>query len=238
MKKVYVIIPTFNEHENIHILLRKLKNLKIIHKIIIVDDSNNFLTKKKIFETKIKVKYYKRSGKKGRGSAVIYGLKKIIKFLKKDDLIVEMDADLSHDPFEIKKNLKYFKKKKCNLLISSRYLNGSNIINWDLKRTILSKISNILARLLLGVPVSDYTNGFRIYSKEASKLIIKKCGNIGDGFIILSEILICIHKAGLKICERKTNFLNRERGESNVNLSLIIASFLGLIKLFFIKKDY
>ena len=210
----------------------------MIHTIIIVDDSNNFLTKKKILETKIKVKYYKRSGKKGRGSAVMYGFKKIIKLLENDDLIVEMDADLSHDPLEIKKNLVYFKKNKCSLLISSRYLKGSSVINWDLKRIILSKVSNFIARLLLGVPVSDYTNGFRIYSKEASELIVKKCGNIGDGFIILSEILICIHKADLKIGERKTKFLNRERGESNVNLSLIISSFLGLIKLFFIKKNY
>ena len=112
MRKVYIIIPTFNEHENIHILLRKIKNLNLIHKIIIVDDSNNFLTKKKILETKIKVNYYRRSAKKGRGSAVIYGLKKIIKSLKKDDLIIEMDADLSHDPLEIKKNLAFFKKKK------------------------------------------------------------------------------------------------------------------------------
>ena len=91
------------------------------------------------------------------------------------------------------------------MLISSRYINGSKIINWPISRTILS-FSNKLARILLSIPVSDYTNGFRIYSLRSSKIIIKKCGKIGDGFIILSEILQEIYKAKLKIGEINTVF--------------------------------
>ena len=238
MKKIAIIIPTYNEHENILILLNKLSKLKYIKTIIIIDDSNNDLTKQKIKKSKIKVKYYKRSKKLGRGSAVLFGIKKIIKKLLDNDLIVEMDADLSHNPNELSRNIKFFIKNKTDLLISSRYLKGSKIINWGLKRKLLSRMSNILAKFFLNVPVSDYTNGFRIYNKKSAKLILKKCGRIGEGFIILSEILICIHTSGLKINEIKTIFVNRVRGESSVNFKLILNSLTGLIKLYLIKKNY
>ncbi len=238
MKKIAIIIPAYNEHENILILLNKLNKLKYIKTIIIIDDSSNDLTKQKITKSKIKVKYYKRSKKLGRGSAVLFGIKKIIKKLSDNDLIVEMDADLSHNPNEISRNIKFFIKNKSDLLISSRYLKGSKIINWGLKRKILSRVSNILAKFFLKVPVNDYTNGFRIYNKKSAKLILKKCGRIGEGFIILSEILICIHNSGLKINEIKTIFVNRVRGESSVNFKLILNSFVGLIKLYLIKKNY
>ena len=238
MKKIAIIIPAYNEHENILILLNKLNKLKYIKTIIIIDDSSNDLTKQKITKSKIKVKYYKRSKKLGRGSAVLFGIKKIIKKLSNNDLIVEMDADLSHNPNELSRNIKFFVKNKSDLLISSRYLKGSKIINWGLKRKILSRASNILAKFFLKVPVNDYTNGFRIYNKKSAKLILKKCGRIGEGFIILSEILICIHNSGLKINEIKTIFINRVRGESSVNFKLIFNSFVGLIKLYLIKKNY
>jgi hypothetical protein len=94
-----------------------------------------------------------------------------------------------------------------------------------------------MARILLNVGVSDYTNGFRIYSKKSIKLITKNCGNIGDGFIVLSEILMQIKKNKLKIDETSSIFINRKRGESSVNLKLIIQSFLGLIKVFLIKNN-
>ena len=108
----------------------------------------------------------------------------------------------------------------------------------DHSRRIFSKLSNILAKSILKINVTDYTNGFRIYSKEATKLIVKKCGKIGDGFIVLSEILLILNINKFKINEVSSIFVNRIRGESSVNLKLIIQSFIGLIKLFFIKKNY
>tara|TARA_B100000780_G_C20690644_1_gene274703 strand:+ start:81 stop:383 length:303 start_codon:yes stop_codon:yes gene_type:complete len=96
-------------------------------------------------------------------------------------------------------------------------------------------MSNFLASMLLKIPVSDYTNGFRFYSKPAVELITLKCGKIGDGFIILSEILLQLSLNQFKIGETKTNFVNRTRGESSVNIRLIYNSLIGLIKLFFIK---
>ena len=101
-----------------------------------------------------------------------------------------------------------------------------------------SKISNLLAKFLLKIPVSDYTNGFRIYSSKATNIIIRKCGNIGDGFIILSEILMELYLMKLNIGETSTIFVNRKRGESSVNLNLIYKSFMGLIKIYLKKKYY
>ena len=146
-----------------------------------------------------------------------------------------MDADLSHDPFELKENLKFFNKNQSDLLISSRYLKNSKIINWSIQRLVFSYLSNKLAKFLLKVPVTDYTNGYRIYSKPAAEHIIKKCGKIGDGFIILSEILVELYYNKFVVLETSSIFRNRVRGESSVNFKEIVNSFIGLIKIYRIK---
>ena len=143
-----------------------------------------------------------------------------------------MDADLSHPPYELRRNIKFFNNNNLDLLIGSRYLERSQIINWPISRRIFSKLANFLARFLLKVPCSDYTNGYRIYSRRAANEIVEKCGKIGDGFIILSEILLVLYKRNFKIGEINTKFVNRSRGESSANLRLIIASFIGLIKIY------
>ncbi len=232
MKKINVIIPTYNEKENIFRLTKKI--LKLFPKaiIFIVDDTKN-LDLKRYFKDK-RIKYFLRKNKKGRGSAVLFGLKKSLKN-SKDEIFIEMDADFSHNPNELKKNLIYFKKKKLDLLIASRYLAKSKIYNWSIFRSLFSVLANILARALLNVGVSDYTNGYRIYSKRSVRLITKKCGKIGDGFIVLSEILLQIKLKKLKIGEVPTIFVNRKRGESSVNFKLILQSLFGLIYLYLIK---
>lgn len=231
---IAVIIPAFNEQENLFKLTTLIKKY-INSKIIIVDDSISNETEKIIKKKKINCYYFRRNKKLGRGSAVLYGLKKALK-LKKINLFIEMDADLSHSPQELKRNLNYFIYNNLDLLISSRYLRGSKIINWPVSRKIFSRISNLLARFLLGIPITDYTNGFRIYSRRAAKIVIKKSGKIGDGFIILSEILLIIYNQNFKIGEINSKFINRVRGESSVNIKLIIEAFFGLIKLYLLKK--
>ena len=94
-----------------------------------------------------------------------------------------------------------------------------------------------LAKLLLKVPVHDYTNGFRFYSRSAAQTIIKKCNKSGGGFIILSEIILVLWKKNFKISETTTIFRNRMRGESSVNIKLIIDSLIGLFKLYLLKKS-
>ena len=233
ISKVAIIIPAYNESENIATLLKEIKR-NINSKIIIVDDSNNDLTKNILIKEKIT--YIKRKKKSGRGSAVIKGIKESLRN-KNIDLFIEMDADLSHNPSELNRNIKFFLKKKLDVLIASRYIKNSKIVNWPMSRKILSRISNFLVKALLRMPYSDYTNGYRIYSRNAANKVVKECGKIGDGFILLSEILMVLHNNNFKIGEIHTIFVNRIRGESSVNISLIIDSLVGLIKLFLIKNS-
>jgi len=232
MSNIAIIIPAYKENENIFRLIKKIKSIIPKSYIYIVDDS----PKKNLIKKKLKnnINFFYRNKKLGRGSAVIYGLKKAI--LKKNiNIFIEMDADFSHNPTELKKKINFFKKNKLDLLIASRYIRKSRIINWPYSRKILSFLANFIAKQFLRVPVTDYTNGFRIYSKKSAQVIINECGKIGDGFIILSEILFKIYSHNLKISELPTIFVNRKRGESSLNFSLILFSFIGLIKLIFIK---
>ena len=199
MKSIGIVIPAYNERENILKLIRKIRNsLNCI--IIIVDDSADLSTQKILKKNKIKnVRYYNRGKKSGRGSAVLFGFKKLLKIKKNINCLIEMDADLSHSPSELKRNISYFYNNSLDLLIGSRYLQDSKIINWPLSRRILSKFSNMLAKTLLEVPVNDYTNGYRFYSKSAAKTIISKCKKTGGGFSILSEIILILWKMNFKI---------------------------------------
>ena len=231
-----IIVPVFNEYENINILLNEIyKNDFKDLIIIIVDDSDkNF--ENNIKKQKDKIIYLFRGKKLGRGSAVLYGIKYALSAFDNIDLFIEMDADMSHNPNELKKNLSFFSENKLDLLISSRYKKNSKIINWPLKRKILSFLSNRLSKLVLKVPITDYTNGYRIYSSQAAKFVMQNCGKIGDGYIVLSEILIQLYYNKYKIDEIDTIFVNRVRGTSNVTISEILLSLIGLFKIWKEKK--
>jgi dolichol-phosphate mannosyltransferase len=227
-----IVIPCYNEEENIFKLIKSLKNkIKRNCKIVIIDDSRKNLN--------IKLKniiYIHRKKKLGRGSAVLLGLKLLLN-QKKISHFIEMDADFSHNPNEINKNLKFFNENKLDLLISSRYLRKSQILNWPLKRRILSKLSNMLIKFLLKIPMNDFSNGFRIYSREAVNKIVKTCGKKDSNFIILSEIIVVLYRGNYKISETKTIFKNRVRGESSVNLALLLKSLYNLVQIFYLNKS-
>ena len=235
MKKIAIIIPTYNELDNIENLIQEIIKNVPESTIFIVDDSKDKEIGNLISSKELKAKYFHRENSRGRGSAVLHGFTNALKE-NQFDIYLEMDADFSHNPNELRKNIEYFSDNNLDLLIASRYLKKSKIINWGLNRRILSKLSNVLARVLLGVKIKDFTNGFRIYSKRATEIITKKCGNIGDGFIILSEIIIVLKNNSFKIDETETIFVNRTRGESSVNTKLILASLYGILKLYFIKN--
>lgn len=231
---IAIIIPAFKESDNIEKLIVSILEAVKDPNIIIVDDSPDESIGEIIKKFK-NINYIYRGKKMGRGSAVIEGMRHIIDN-KKINKIVEMDADLSHNPYEIKENLIIFEQNNLDLLISSRYLKDSNIINWSIGRKVFSSLANKAAKVFLRIPITDYTNGFRIYSRSAIKHIIENCGKSGDGFIILSEILVELYFNNFKIKETKSVFKNRVRGESSVNLKLIIDSFVGLLKIYKKKK--
>lgn len=232
---VAIVIPAFKESQNIENLIKSILEVLNDPFIVIVDDSPD----KKIEEivnTFRNIHYIYRGKKLGRGSAVIEGMKTAVK-KKELDIIIEMDADLSHNPKEIYENLKEFKKRELDLLISSRYLKESKIINWSLRRKIFSFLSNKLTKFLLRIPITDYTNGFRIYSRKSVEHIILNCGKIGDGFVILSEILVELYFNNYKVGETPSIFKNRIRGESSVNTKEILNAFFGLFKIYRRKKE-
>ena len=233
MSKIAIIIPTYNEIKNIERLIKGVRKFLPKSYIYIIDDSHDSEIGQLLIKKKLKVEYLYRK-KKGRGSAVLDGMKLAFRD-KKFDLFIEMDADYSHNPNELLSKIKFFKKKKLDMLIASRYLEESKIINWSLSRKILSKLSNNLAKFLLRININDFTNGYRFYSRRSVKKIISNCGKIGYGFIILSEIIVILNKNNYKISEHPTTFLNRQRGKSSVNLKLILQSLFGLIKLTFMK---
>ncbi len=232
---ICIVIPSFNENENINLLLDEIYKLDLNNfYIVIIDDSiESFQNRIKFINDRI---YYIHRGKKlGRGSAILHGISHALNLKKDIKLFIEMDADMSHHPNELLRNIDFFKKKNLDLLISSRYKKKSKIINWPINRKILSYLSNKLSNWVLKVPISDYTNGYRIYSLNAAKFITNNCGKIGDGYIVLSEILIQLYYNKFTISEVDTIFINRVRGTSNVNFGEILKSLLGLYKIWRIK---
>ncbi len=231
---VGLVLAAYREELNIKELLNSIYNNLNISKIVIIDDSPENLIQG-IISNFDNIIYIHRGKKLGRGSAVITGIREILNY-KEVNVIIEIDTDLSHDPLEIPDNLKKFKEENLDLLISSRYLKGSKVLNWSLNRRLFSRLANFLTRLFLGVPVSDYTNGFRIYSRKAAIHISKNCGLIGNGFMILSEILVELYYNKFTVAETNTIWKNRIRGKSTVSLKLILESLIELFKIYKRKK--
>ena len=150
------------------------------------------------------------------------------------DYIIEMDSDCSHDPTEIKFLLQKIENENYDLIIGSRYLKTSKIVGWPLKRKIFSKFANLLAQILFGFDISDYTNGFRIYSSRSINEILKyEIKN--NGFIYLTETLVILKNKKFRISEYPTIFINRKFGNSSLKLNEIINSLLGIFKIKFRK---
>ena len=224
-----IILPTYNEELNIGNILKKLRNEFSDFFILVVDDSQNDLTRKEFERYKNdKCKIISRNQKKGRGSAIRLGFEYAIK--NDYSVIIEMDSDLSHDPTDLSNMINKFQKGNFDIIIGSRYLKESKIINWSKKRIIFSKLGNFLARFLFKNSIKDYTNGFRVYKKEVVNKVIQS-NQINSGFIYLTEILVIALKNNFSISEFPIRFVNRVKGESSVNLKSIIESFLGILNL-------
>jgi dolichol-phosphate mannosyltransferase len=236
MGNVGIVIPSYNESECIGALVHEIF-MHVPHALItIVDDSPDDKTKSVVLGLQNpKVHFIKRTKKGGRGSAVLEGIKDLLS--KGCDPIVEMDADFSHPPAQMPQLLQYFDSSQLDMLIASRYLPASKITNWPLSRRIFSKFSNKLAKTVLRIPVSDYTNGYRFYSSAAANHIVETCGKCGKGFIALSEILVNVFCAGMKIGEFPTHFVNRVRGESSLNHREITNAITGLVNIYFLKNN-
>jgi dolichol-phosphate mannosyltransferase len=227
--KVAVVIPTYNERDNIGPLVAALLSLEHNLRIIVVDDSSPDGTGAMADELAAghpQVRVIHRAGKGGRGAAVLTGFRAAL--FTGADLFVEMDADLGHDPAELPRLLDA--AADYDLVIGSRDAPGGRVANWPWRRTLFHHVANLCARLLLGIPVRDYTNGYRVYRRRVLESLDFDSIE-STGYIVLSEVLVQLHRAGFRIGEVPTTFVNRQRGVSNTTPAEIAEAFTGILKL-------
>jgi dolichol-phosphate mannosyltransferase len=231
-----VVIPSYKEAENIAPLIQAVLSGIPEARVVVVDDSPDLGTVESAEGLHLpQVTVVHRGEKGGRGSAVLHGLRILLE--QGCEQLIEMDADFSHPPAQIPELLAKARQEKIDLLIASRYVPSSRILNWPLTRHLFSRSSNWLARLLLRVPVRDYTNGYRTYSRRAAETIVESCGRLGKGFISLSEILVNCYYRGFTVAEVPTVFTNRSRGESSVTAAEVRNAIAGLYRIFLLKRQ-
>ncbi len=230
MAKTLAIIPTYNEAANIIKLMNAVLAVSPDISVLVVDDASPDGTgeaaEKGAESYSNRAFVMHREAKNGRGGAVLDGIRW---GLERDfDYFVEMDADFSHEPGEMPLLLE--KIKEYDFVIGSRYLPQSKIVNWPKSRRIFSKLANFYARFFLGIPISDYTNGYRCYRRETAAALELETIN-AKGYIVLSEVAFQLYRKGFTVGEIATVFVNRQRGESNFSVDEVLSAFFNIIVL-------
>ncbi len=220
MEKILIIIPTYNESENIESILEKVVNLNIPNlDILVVDDSSPDGTGDIVSElSKVdsRIQLLRRDGKKGLGTAYVAGFKHAIS--KGYDFIFEMDADHSHNPLEVPYMLE--KAQSCDLVIGSRYLTGVNVINWPFHRLLISLTGNWYARLVTRMPFKDCTSGFKCFRCSVLKSInLDKISS--DGYSFQIEMTYKAWRRRFKIEEHPIIFVDRKKGVSKMSIKVM-----------------
>lgn len=230
-----VVLPSYNEAENIAALVAEIRAAVPEAAIVIVDDSPNLATVNAVAPLRgPSVRVIHRDSKGGRGSAVLLGMRELLD--AGCDTIVEMDADFSHAPAQIPELAASVNGRGADMAIASRYVPGGRIVNWPLSRRLFSRAANAFERALFRVPVRDYTGGFRAYSKRAAELIAATCGKAGRGFIPLCEIAVAVHYHGMRVVEVPTTFVNRTRGKSSFSVAEVWEAARGLGRIYALKR--
>ncbi len=216
MKKSLVIIPTFNEAENIKKLLKAIVHLNIpnLHALVVDDNSPDGTAKivQELITNDSQIRLFQRPAKMGLGTAYVEGFKYALK--EGFDFIFEMDADFSHDPKEIPRFLE--KIEEYDLVIGSRYATGVNVINWPLSRLLISLAANTYSRVITRLPVHDCTSGFKCFRREVLESI--DLDNISsDGYAFQIEMTFKAWRKGFKICEIPIIFIDRTKGDSKMS---------------------
>ncbi len=231
MSKVYVVTPTYNERGNLPILVEKIFALKIPElRMVIVDDNSpdgtGALAEELARAHPISVLH--RAGKQGLGTAYVAGFKHTL--AEKPDFIIQMDADLSHDPTTIPVMLE--KMQESDLVLGSRYIPGGRTENWDFFRKMVSRFGNFYARTILGLPYRDLTGGFKCFRREVlEKINLDSLSSVGYNFQI--ETTYRAHQSGFTIAEVPIVFRERKTGQSKFNLKIMLESFWRVLLLRF-----
>ena len=232
MLKAVVIIPTYNEIDNISIAIEKVLSLGENFDILVVDDNSPDGTAKVVkgFVSKHLNRVFLeiKNIKEGLGKAYTLGFNWAM--ARNYEYIFEMDADLSHDPNDLVRMYNELQNINCDVVIGSRYVNGINVVNWPLSRIILSYFASIYSRIITGLPVKDATSGFVGFKREVlEKMNLSSI--LFNGYAFQIELKFKAFKNNFKILEIPIIFRDRVHGESKMSGNIIFEAVFGLIKL-------
>lgn len=227
-----VIIPTYNEKENIENIIRAVFGLEKVFHILVVEDNSPDgtadIVRRMQKEYPERLFMIERKGKLGLGTAYIAGFRWAIE--KKYDYIFEMDADFSHNPNDLPRLYAACHDQGADLSIGSRYVSGVNVVNWPMGRVLMSYFASKYVRIITGVKIHDTTAGFVCYRRSVLETIeLDKVRFKGYAFQI--EMKYTAYKCGFKITEVPVIFVNRELGTSKMNSSIFGEAVFGVIRL-------
>jgi dolichol-phosphate mannosyltransferase len=236
-----VIIPTYNEIENIERIIRKVFSLEKSFDVLIIEDNSPDGTADKVKslmpEFKGRLFIEERKGKLGLGTAYIHGFKWALNHGYQ--YIFEMDADFSHNPDDLPRLYKACAVDGADLAIGSRYINGVNVVNWPMGRVLMSYYASAYVRLITRMKVRDTTAGFKCYTRRVLETInLDKISFIGYAFQI--EMKYTAWKLGFRVVEVPIIFTDRTQGQSKMSKNIFKEAILGVISLRFknIKKTH
>ena len=231
MSDSIVLIPTYNEKENIEAIIRAVFGLSVPFHILVIDDNspdgtaNIVKTLQQEFPESLHI--LERPGKQGLGRAYMAGFEWAL--AHNYDLVYEMDADFSHNPNDLVR-LRQACLDGADVAVGSRYVSGVNVVNWPMGRVLMSYFASKYVRFVTGLPVADTTAGFKCYKKEVLQTIeMDKIKFVGYAFQI--EMKFTAYKCGFKITEVPIIFVNRELGTSKMSGGIFSEALLGVIKL-------
>jgi len=237
MEKSLVIIPTYNEKENIADIIDVVFGLEKAFDILVVDDNSPDGTAQIVEGLQVRyparLHLLNRQAKEGLGRAYIAGFQWALH--KKYDYIFEMDADFSHPPEDLLKLRAVLENDEADVSVGSRYLKGRiNVVNWDLKRILLSYFASIYVRIITGIPVRDTTAGFVGYKRKVLESFdFEKIKFVGYAFQI--EMKYVAWKKGFRIKEVPIVFTDRIKGKSKMHGGIIAEAIWGVLKMRFTK---
>lgn len=230
MSDTLVIIPTYNEIDNIEDILRVVFGLKKSYHVLIVDDGSPDgtadIVKKLQQEYPEQLHIEERTGKLGLGTAYIHGFKWA---LKRDySYIIEMDADFSHPPTSLIELYNACEKGGADLSVGSRYVSGVNVVNWPMSRVLMSYFASVYVRKVTGMPVRDTTAGFVCYHRRVlERMDLDKINFVGYAFQI--EMKFTAWKLGFKLKEVPIIFTDRKKGQSKMSSSIFKEAIFGVL---------
>lgn len=232
MSSNLVIIPTYNEKENIENIIRAVFSQSVVFHVLIIEDGSPDGTAQivKTLQTEFPKQLFmiERKGKLGLGTAYITGFKWGL--ANKYDYIFEMDADFSHNPKDLPRLYDACSNQGADVAIGSRYVSGVNVVNWPIGRVLMSYFASKYVRFVLGVNIADTTAGFKCYRREVLETIeLDKIRFKGYAFQV--EMKFTAYKCGFVLKEVPIIFINRELGTSKMSGGIFGEAFFGVLQL-------